>query len=287
MKPLFFVLLVVVCAVKPSRAGPTDNAIVAAMKLSEQSSYSWTTAVSDDARTYDIAGRTDRSGYTWMRLPLVKEFARRLGRDAETELEAVFHGSDTYVVRTARGWKTLQELPKYHWNWSEEMELWPAPASTRASLGAAALAGLDPRDAPAFPPPMVIVPPLPDDDAPRPYSNAQFALSHPHDELAVIVGSYLELKVDGRVARGTLSDIGAQLLLVRPGQDHLKPLRAAGVFRLLIQDGIVTRYDLRLEGILLVDRKTIHVCQESSTVISHIGATTVEVPDEARRKLGL
>jgi hypothetical protein len=58
-------------------------------------------------------------------------------------------------------------------------------------------------------------------------------------------------------------DLGAQLLLVRDGQDHIKPLCAAGLFKLVIKNGIVTRYTLRLEGILLVDRK-IHVHRESA-----------------------
>lgn len=89
----------------------------------------------------------------------------------------------------------------------------------------------------------------------------------------------------GDVVTGTLSGLGAQLLLVHDGQEHIQPLAAAGVFKLFIQGGIVTRYLLRLEGILLVDRKRVTVRQASSTSIRGIGATVVEIPDEARRKL--
>lgn len=285
MNSLFFVSFAVVGGVALVRGGPVETAIVAAMRLSEQPSYSWRSTVSDDARVYDLEGKKDRSGYTWMRLPMVKEFARRLGRDAGTELEAVFRSSTAYVVRTERGWQTIHELPRRTWDWSNDYDPWASPGVTRANLGAAALAGLDPWGHASFPP-MVLAPALPaDEEQERPYCNAQFGLSEPHAELAVIVGSFTAMSVEGHVASGTLSDLGAQLLLVREAQDHVQPLVAAGVFKLYLQGGLVTRYDLRLEGILHVDRRRVHVRQQSSTRISRIGATTVEVPDEARRKL--
>lgn len=285
MKPLFFVLFALVSCAALSRGGPVDLAIVAAMRLSEQPSYSWRSTVSDDARVYDLEGKKDQSGYTWMRLPMVKEFARRLGRDAGTELEAVFRSGTLYVVRTERGWQTIHELPRRTWDWSDDFDPWVAPTATRANLGAAALAGLDPWGHASLPPMVLSPAPAADEEHDRPYCNAQFGLSEPHAELAVIVGSFTAMTVEGNVASGTLSDLGAQLLLVREAQDHLQPLVAAGVFKLYLQGGVVTRYDLRLEGILQVDRRRVRVRQQSTTHLSRIGATTVEVPDEARRKL--
>lgn len=286
MKPFFAVVSATALLASVGRAGPAERAILAAMKLSEQPNYSWTSAVIDDARGYDLEGRTDRSGYTWMRLPMVKTIAQRLGRDAEPQIEAVFNGPATYVIRTERGWKTFKELPKPRWDRTEETEFWPSPASVRGNLSAAALAGLDPWEVSPFPPPMIVAPPPLENDEQRPYSNAQFALSLPHEELAVIVSTHTALKTEGDVVTGTLSDIGAQLLLVRDGQDHIKPLVAAGDFRLVLKDGRVVRYNLRLEGILLVDRKKIHVHQESSTHVLNVGTTVVQVSDDIRRKLG-
>ena len=285
MKPLFLAPFAALCLGGFGRAGPVENAIVAAMRLSEQPSYSWITTVSDDARTYDLEGKTDRSGFTWMRLPMVKEFAKRLGREADADLEAIFHGSSAYVVRTDHGWKTLAELPKRNWDWNDDSEFWAVPASTRASLRAAALGGPDPWGSGAFPPYVLVPVPVDDADERRPYSNAQFALNLPHDDLAIIVSSYAELAVQGDAIVGTLTDVGAQLLLVHAGQDHIKPLCAAGAFRLFVQRGVVTRYHLRLEGIVEVDRKRVHVHQESSTFVKDIGTTTVPVASEARRKL--
>ena len=285
MKP-FFAAVVAALLISVGQAGPAERAVLAAMKLSEQPNYSWTTTVADDARTYEIEGKTDRAGYTWMRLPMVKTIAQRLGRDAEPQIEAVFNGPGRYVIRTGRGWKTFKELPKASWGWKDEFEYWPAPAHTRANITSAAMAGLDPHDVSHFPPPMIILPSPSEEEERRPYSNAQFALSLPHDELAVIVSSHAALRVEGDIVTGTLSDLGAQLLLVRDGQDHLTPLAAAGLFRLVIKNGIVSRYSLRLEGLILVDRKKVLVHQESSTQLTNIGTTSVQVADDIRRKLG-
>jgi hypothetical protein len=87
---------------------------------------------------------------------------------------------------------------------------------------------------------------------------------------------------------GTLSDVGARLLLVREGQEgRITPLVAAGNFRLQIQNGSVTRYSVQLEGVLLVDKKKkILVHQTSSTIVKGVGTSGFDVTDEIKRKLG-
>jgi hypothetical protein len=273
------------------RGGPVERAIVAAMRLSEQPSYGWATVVTDDARTYDIEGRAQKGGYTWVRLPAIKAITSRLGRDSEGEIEAVFNGATTAVVRTATGWKTLGELPRASRDWEEDY-VWsapppPMPMPMGAGLGGMGRGGfgaVDPLDVP-------IVMPMPalarDPEARKPYSNVQFTASCPHDELAVIVSSYTDLKMEGDVAIGTLSDVGARLLLVHDGQEEkIKPLAAAGTFRLHIKDGLVTKYVVQLEGLVLVDKKKVHVHQSSSTTIKDVGKAGFEVTEEIRRKLG-
>jgi hypothetical protein len=221
-----------------------------------------------------------------MRLPMVKSIAQRLGRDADTEIEVVFRGSSACVLRTNRGWQTLKELPKRAPDWNDEIEYWPTPIAP-APGGYWGRGALMPNNDPFDPFPMALqtVPFPPAEEDKRPYSNAQFALSHPHDELALIVSSYLDLKVEGDVVTGTLSDLGAQLLLVREGQNQINPVVATGMFKLLLKGGLVVKYYLKLEGILLIDRKKIHVHQSSSTTLTDIGTTSFEVPDEVQRKL--
>lgn len=278
MKPPHAVLgMVMACGL--CRGASTEEIILAAMTLSEQPNYTWTATIADDARTYEVEGKTDVSGYTWMRLPMVRSIARRLGREADRDIEAFFKGASTAVIRTERGWRLPRELPAPRWDSGDDMEFWPAPRST--VMGAASRIGLDPLDLP----PVVVARPRPAGDD-RVYSNAQFAVSRPHEELAVIISSFTELRSEGENVIGTLSDLGAQLLLVRDGQDHITPLCAAGHFKLQLSRGIVTKYSVRLEGVLLVDRKKIHVHQAATTVVTRIGSTTFVIPDEAYRKLG-
>lgn len=267
------------------QAGPADKAILAAMKLSEQSNYAWTCVVNDDARAYDIEGKVDRRGWTWMRLPMVKAIAQRLGRDADTQIEAVFRSADTFVIRTNDGWKQLGELPKRHRDWTEGETMVVMPRHPSGGWGMAGGSIFDPND-PFANDPFPVLMHVPVEPDTRPYSNAQFAVSHPHDELAVVISTFAAMNVEGDVASGVLSDLGAQLLLVRDGQNHIQTVAAAGAFKLFMSHGIVTRYHLRLEGVLLVDRKRVRVRQSSDTQIRSIGATTIEIPEEARRKLG-
>ena len=127
------------------------------------------------------------------------------------------------------------------------------------------------------------------DNEERNYSNLQLAISPPHEELGVIVSSHSEFKVEGDVVSGTLTDLGAQLLLVRDGQHTLTPVRAAGAFKLWLREGAVAKYQVRLEGILSIEtpngRRQIAVHQVTNTIVTAVGTTTFELPEQARLKL--
>ena len=162
-----------------------------------------------------------------------------------------------------------------------DVVLWPVGPGGALANGDT-LAASDPF---AFPPPIVFHRQPPEE--PRgPYSNAHFAMNAPHEELSLIVSSYAQLQVRDDLVAGTLTETGAELLLVPPGVGDIKPLAAAGVFTLQLKDGFVTRYTVRLEGILQLDRKhRVHVHQTATTHVRAIGSTRVDVPAEARRKL--
>lgn len=261
---------------------PVDRAVLAAMRVGEQRSYGWHSLVVDDARSYMIEGKTQAGGYTWVRLPMVATVAERLGR-ADQEIEAIFKGCTRAVIRTDHGWRTLGELPKRRRGWNEDGVVLPVSRSSQPLWTRDGPAAVDPWGLP----PIALAPGAssPPEEG-RPYCNAQFGLAHPHDELAIIVSSYATLEVRGEVATGTLSDLGARLLLVRDGQEHIAPLCAAGTFKLFLNNGLVTRYLLRLEGFLAVERKRVHVRQASNTILRDIGVTRFSVPEEAQRKLG-
>lgn len=274
----FFIALVVTAA--PVQSGPIENSIVAAMRLSEEPGYTWKTSVEDDARSYLVEGKTQRDGYTRVTLPLIDSIADRLGRDAEPQIEAVFKGDDRLVLRVGESWRTPAELPK-----AEKREADYYVITPRASSAFQSAAG-DLED-PLLPPTIVVTPTGRDDSGSKPFCNARLAVNRPHEELAIIVSSGTALQVDGENVTGDLTDIGARLLLA-PGNDDSMgtPLLAAGKFKLRIKDHRVTRYQLRLEGVMQVGKKRILVHQNSSTDISHVGETQFEVPEEARLKLG-
>ena len=279
MKRLFAVCLVMLGATA-TRGGPAESAIVAAMRLSEKPNYSWVTVVSDDARTYDIDGKTVRGGFTRVKMPVINSVRRRLGRSVtDTRIDMIFHGNVACVIETDEGWMRPEELPPPP---EMEEELLLSPATGHSPLGAGSIATTtvirrgkkrpDPRE-----------------KEERNYSNLQLAISPPHEELGVIVGSHQEFKVEGDVVTGTLTDLGAQLLLVRDGQKEITPLRATGTFKLWLRDGLVSKYQVRLEGVLAIDtphgRRQVAVHQTSDTIVKDVGTTAFEVPIQARTKL--
>lgn len=285
MKRLPGMCVVACCTVAGLCAGPAEEAIIAAMKLSDQPNYGWTATVVDDARTYEIEGRTVRGGFTRVRMPLVNSVRRKLGRSVtDTQVEMVFRGNVACVIETENGWKKPDELP-------------PPPTRDDEFGHLAGATGHAPLIGGRGPPGSVVrgsIIPFPTTpprrpEAPTPYSNLQLAISHPHEELGVIVSNHTEFRVEEEVATGRLTDLGAQLLLVHDGQHEISPLRAGGIFKLWLRSGHVVKYQVRLEGILSVEgptgRREIFVQQTTSTDIKNVGTTVFDVPDEARMKL--
>jgi len=227
--------------------------IIALMRLSEEPNYSWHSTMADDARVYVIDGRTQANGYSWVRLPMVEELAWRLARSHPRRIEAIFYGSSDCVIRAAAGWSTLRELPSRHEDWDNRHIRPEIPRRKGAD--------------------------------PQAYSNAQFALKRPHEELAVIASSFVSIDPKDATATGTLSELGAQLLLVSDNVERVEPSAARGRFEIWFTDGRVTKYRTELEGILYVAGKPRHVHQSSVTIIHDIGTSAFAVPPEVSQQL--
>jgi hypothetical protein len=283
MKPLLVVITSLLAATY-TQGHSLETAIVAAMSLSEAPNYSWNCTITDDAQTYDIEGKTQLGGYTWQRQPVPKVIARRLGRQAGYELEAIFSSRFNYVIQTETGWRTLDELPKQHSDWNDDQWVYiPGPVVRTPDMPA------DPSDDRFGLPSSVYVPvlPKPEENNGKVYSNAQFALALPHEELGVIVSSNLDFQVSGDTATGGLTDLGAQLLLVHDGHEYIRPVTAGGRFKLWLKGDTIEKYLVELAGIVIVDRKPVYVRQKSLTMLRDIGRTTVIIPPDARRRLYL
>lgn len=278
--PLCFFLLVVAA---PLFAGPTETAIMSIMRLSDQKSYSWVATVQDDARTYDIDGKTMRGGFTHVKMPVINTVRRRLGRSVtDTQIEMIFRGNVDCVLNTDDGWKTADELPPPE---DEEMDNAPVHAASHTSVPGTGIIGGGIMKGAVIRRPKLRQP----EREERHYSNLQLAISHPHEDLGVIVSSHLDFQVGTDTVSGTLTDLGAQLLLVRDGQKQITPHRAAGTFKIWLREGFVTKYLVKLEGVLTVDtptgRRNVAVSQVTNTVLKDIGTTKFEVPEQARRRL--
>lgn len=96
-----------------SAAAPTDQAIVAAMKLVDTANYTWTCYVPSVGRALVVReGKTIKSGYTQVLfVDPQSPMLRQIQRLNDGMVLAIFRGDDNFVFQTSDGWKTGPELP--------------------------------------------------------------------------------------------------------------------------------------------------------------------------------
>jgi len=275
-------LLAVISATMVS-AGPAETAIVAAMKLAEAPNYGWVSDISDDARSYTIDGKTnlaDKGDLSLVNMPLVSALRRNAtgspaagGAHSDNQVNAIFSGDEKLVIEVGDAWKKPDELksPDTRGGYSGRGRFGGGMGGRRGRRGG-----------------MPVNPEGGEQPMPA-FSNLQLALSRPHEELSIIVAGYTDLKVDGDVVSGALTETGAKLLLVHAGQKEITPLTGSGTFRLWLKDGGLVKYEITLEGTLAItsggNRREVQVHQNAVTQIRNIGTTTFEVPAEAKKKL--
>jgi hypothetical protein len=257
------------------RASASDQAVIVAMKLADAPNYAWSTSVDDDARSYVIDGQTnlaDKNEFSLVTMPMVATVRRRVTRatsNSENVMTAIFCGDERLVIQTPDGWRKPEQLSAN--SEGSARNTGSGITSRRGRRGASGVPHGGDRPPPA-------------------YSNLQLTLSRPHEELAIIVAGYTELKADGDSVTGLLSETAAKLLLVHAGQQEITPLTASGTFRLWVREGQIAKYEIKLEGTLAVaangDRHEITVHQTATTEVKNIGTTKFEVPEEAQKKLG-
>ncbi len=225
-------------------AAPTDQAIVATMKIVEAPNYSWSTYVPSEGRALPVReGKSEKNGYTLVTfIDPQSPMLRQISRLNNGVVTAVFRGSENFVFQTSDGWKNGAELP-------------PLGPRRRGATGG---------------------------------SDYWIALQSPAEELEIIVGSYSELhEVKGGVA-GTLSEDGARQLL---GSVKAPAVTATGTFILGIANGVLTSYALDLSGTVLVgppgeEKESPPQRRVLITELKEVGRAKLDVPDEAKAKLG-
>jgi hypothetical protein len=93
-----------------------------------------------------------------------------------------------------------------------------------------------------------------------------------------------ELKKDGDVYSADLTDEGAKALLqFRGGNATVSD--AKGSVKFWVKDGILTKYEFKVAGKVSFNGNDRDVDRTTTVEIKDVGATKVEVPDEAKKKL--
>ncbi len=94
-------------------AGPTDQAIVATMKLVEAPNYTWSTSVPSTGRVLVVReGKTEKNGYTVVTfVDPQSPMLRLISRLNDGVVTAVFLGSDNFVFQISGSWRTGREIP--------------------------------------------------------------------------------------------------------------------------------------------------------------------------------
>jgi hypothetical protein len=117
-------------------------------------------------------------------------------------------------------------------------------------------------------------------------------LKAPAVDIQELVGKVKELKKDGDVYSGDLTEAGAQSLLTslfggrRGGQAQPPAKDAKGTVKFWVKDGVVTKYQSKATGKTTNFQGEEQDSDRTTTVeIKDVGTTKISAPDEAKKKL--
>ncbi len=292
--------------VAAARADPADTVILAATKLSEAANYSWISSTERDSRTAEMRGKTNSAGYSLVTFlgyapPVAPPGGRSVHSDVPGDsIHTVWMGDTNYVIQVGDDWTRLDG--------PSETSAKPGNASRSASRGDTSRAsggggmsgsGLDSsglggtgggrrgggggrgrgsRSGGGG-----------GSDNSEMGAPARFpaGINLPHEELGLMMVNYTNLHLEGEIISGTLTQIGAELLIVPPGSKDAPPEGATGTFRLWIKDGMVTKYELHLSAKTAPGGRAVRggFSETTTVVLTDIGSTPFNVPEAAKRKL--
>jgi hypothetical protein len=109
----------------------------------------------------------------------------------------------------------------------------------------------------------------------------------PAEEAESFAGKTKDLKLADGVYAGDLTEEGAKASLAfgRPGENGPDVSGAKGSVKFWITDGVLSKYQVHVEGHVEFGGNGRDVNRTSTTEIKDAGKTTVEVPDDAKKKL--
>lgn len=110
----------------------------------------------------------------------------------------------------------------------------------------------------------------------------------PAVEAEELVGRVKELKKDGEVYSGDLTEDGSKALLSfggRGGGGAANVSNAKGSAKFWIKDGVLSKYQYNVKGTISFDGNDREQDRTTTTEIKDVGSTKVEVPEDAKKKL--
>lgn len=112
----------------------------------------------------------------------------------------------------------------------------------------------------------------------------------PSEEAVELAGQAQELKQEGDVYSGALTEAGAKSLLsFRRGRggnnDGPEISNAKGSVKFWVKDGQLTKYESKVQGTVSFNGNDREVDRTTTVEIKDVGTTKVEVPEEAKKKL--
>ena len=230
-------------------ADPKADVKAAATKLAEASSYTWT-AKTEMANSQfpatTLTGKAEKGGFA----VITSE------RDGNTTM-AIRKG-EKGVVKVEGEWKTAEDLRGGGGNDSLR-------GSGGNDLGGGGGGGGGFRGG------MLLRTQMPAEDAPK------------------MVERMKELKdMDGYVG-GDLTEAGAKELLAfrgRPGGNAPEPKNAKGFAKFWLKDGAIAKMEVKVSGTITMQNDDRDVSRTTTYEFKDIGSTKVEVPADAKSKIG-
>ena len=100
-----------------------------------------------------------------------------------------------------------------------------------------------------------------------------------------LVSSVNELKKDGDVYSGDLTEAGAKTLLTFRRGGNATVSNPSGSVKFWLKDGVLTKYEFKVKGSVNFNGNDMDIDRDTTLEIKDVGATKVVVPDGARKLL--
>jgi hypothetical protein len=250
MKRTPFLLLTLALFAAPvsfAETAPGDEVKAAAKKLSEVANYSWTTTT------------TVPEGSRWRPGPTTGKtnkdgFSWLSSTMGDRTSESIIKGEKS-VTKGDAGWQTPEER---------------RAARQSAGGGGGGGEGRGGRGGPGG----------------RNLENFKTPAQQAED----LVGKVKELKKDGDAITGDLTDEAVKGLLTmggrrRDGSEAPAPTDAKGSVKFWLKDGALAKMETHVSGKLSFNGNEMTIDRKSTTEIKDVGTTTLDVPEDAKKKL--